>query len=199
MDLNNNDNNNNDNNNENKPRTEKKKKSVHWDWKALEENELEAKLHPVTKPVTEPKTPYTPYEEGDDEYFNKLNEVNAIKNEEDILNNVNKDLEKIENLSKNKFIEVEVFESDGKVKKEYVDNKGEKKEFKDKRKKAYHNEFAEAKKFFDEHIKNEEDDDNISKEKLKTIMDNTLKNKFIGNKLNNDNEKNDNNNNNNEK
>ena len=44
--------------------------------------------------ITEPKTPYTPYEEGDDEYFNKLNEVNKAKPTEDILAQVINTLEK---------------------------------------------------------------------------------------------------------
>ena len=73
----------------------KVRKSVNWDIKNLEENELQNKLHPVTMKITEPKTPYTPYEEGDDEYFNKLNEVNKTKPTEDVLAQVINTLEKI--------------------------------------------------------------------------------------------------------
>lgn len=35
-------------------------KSVVWDWKSLEEQELERKNNPRTK-INEPKTPYMPY------------------------------------------------------------------------------------------------------------------------------------------
>ena len=73
----------------------KTRKSVNWDWKSLEENEIQNKLHPVTMKITEPKTPYTPYEEGDDEYFEKLNAVNATKPTEDVLAKVINTLEKI--------------------------------------------------------------------------------------------------------
>ena len=96
-----------------KEKNKKKRKSVNWDVKNLENNELENKLHPVTMKITEPKTPYTPYEEGDDEYFNKLNEVNKTKPTADVLAQVINTLEK-ENQD-NEFIEVEVVEKDGTI------------------------------------------------------------------------------------
>jgi hypothetical protein len=40
--------------------------------------EKERKLNPKKK-ILEPKTPYLPFEDGDDEYLNKLNEINKIK------------------------------------------------------------------------------------------------------------------------
>lgn len=56
-----------------------KKKNVVWDVQSLEQQELERKLNPVKKKITEPKTPYIPYEEGDDEYLKKLNEINKTQ------------------------------------------------------------------------------------------------------------------------
>jgi hypothetical protein len=52
-------------------------KSVSWDNETLEEQELERKNNPKKK-IDEPKTPYLPYEEGDDEYMRKLNEINKL-------------------------------------------------------------------------------------------------------------------------
>ena len=77
------------------------------------------------------KIPYTPYEEGDDEYFNKLNEVNKTKPTADVLAQVINTLEK-ENQD-NEFIEVEVVEKDGTIVKKLM--KREKKIEKEKEKK----------------------------------------------------------------
>ena len=60
------------------PGDQAKRKSVMWDWKTLEEQELEKKLNPKIK-IDEPKTPYIPYEVGDDEYLQKLNEINKTQ------------------------------------------------------------------------------------------------------------------------
>ena len=154
----------------------KKRKSVNWDVKNLEDNELQNKLHPVTMKITEPKTPYTPYEEGDDEYFNKLNEVNKAKPTEDILAQVINTLEKIPENKEEEYMEIEVIEKDGTVVKKMVKKeKKENKEFQEKKKKAYHNEYAIAKEF----MKNHKDDDN-DEELIKKTMENTLANKYIG-------------------
>jgi hypothetical protein len=51
---------------------------VNWDNQTLEEQEIERKLNPKKK-ILEPKTPYLPFEEGDDEYLKKLNEINRLK------------------------------------------------------------------------------------------------------------------------
>ncbi len=161
----------------------KKKKSVHWDEKTLEQNELENKLYPCTIPITEPKTPYTPYEEGDDEYFNKLNKVNETKPTEDVLDKVinkleNKVIENEEN-KKSKFIQIEVIEADGTTKKELAkDHHKHTEKFIDKRGKAYRNEYAEAKKFLDEHHDIGIDSD--KKDLIEETMENTLTNKFVG-------------------
>ena len=158
-----------------KDKKAKKKKSVNWDVKNLEDNELQNKLHPVTMKITEPKTPYTPYEEGDDEYFNKLNEVNKAKPTEDILAQVINTLEKIPENSED-YMEIEVIEKDGTVVKKMVKkDKKENKEFQEKKKKAYHNEFAIAKEFMKNH-KDEDDEEDL----IKKTMENTLANKYIG-------------------
>ena len=158
-----------------KDKKAKKKKSVNWDVKNLEDNELQNKLHPVTMKITEPKTPYTPYEEGDDEYFNKLNEVNKAKPTEDILAQVINTLEKIPENNED-YMEIEVIEKDGTVVKKMVKkDKKENKEFQEKKKKAYHNEFAIAKEFMKNH-KDEDDEEDL----IKKTMDNTLDNKYIG-------------------
>ena len=159
-----------------KDKKAKKKKSVNWDVKNLEDNELQNKLHPVTMKITEPKTPYTPYEEGDDEYFNKLNEVNKAKPTEDILAQVINTLEKIPENKEEEYMEIEVIEKDGTVVKKMVKKeKKENKEFQEKKKKAYHNEYAIAKEF----MKNHKDDDN-DEDLIKKTMENTLANKYIG-------------------
>ena len=158
-----------------KDKKAKKKKSVNWDVKNLEDNELQNKLHPVTMKITEPKTPYTPYEEGDDEYFNKLNEVNKAKPTEDILAQVINTLEKIPENNED-YMEIEVIEKDGTVVKKMVKkDKKENKEFQEKKKKAYHNEFAKAKEFMMSH----KDEDNEA-DLIKKTMENTLANKYIG-------------------
>ena len=154
----------------------KKRKSVNWDVKNLEDNELQSKLHPVTMKITEPKTPYTPYEEGDDEYFNKLNEVNKAKPTEDVLAQVINTLEKMPEKKEEEYIEIEVIEKDGTtVKKLVKKEKKENKEFEEKKKKAYHNEFAIAKEF----MKNHKDEDN-DEDLIKKTMENTLANKYVG-------------------
>ena len=157
----------------------KPRKSVNWDIKNLEENELQNKLHPVTMKITEPKTPYTPYEEGDDVYFNKLIEVNKTKPTEDILAQVINTLEKIpekKDDDNDEYMEIEVIEKDGTTVKKLVkrENK-ENKEFQEKKKKAYHNEFAKAKEFMLKH-KDEDNDEDL----IKTTMENTLTNKYVG-------------------
>jgi hypothetical protein len=159
-----------------KEKKAKKRKSVNWDIKNLEDNELQSKLHPVTMKITEPKTPYTPYEEGDDEYFNKLNEVNKAKPTEDILAQVINTLEKNPEKNEEEYMEIEVVEKDGTtVKKLVKKEKKENKEFQEKKKKAYHNEFAIAKEFMKNHKDEDEEEDLIKK-----TMENTLANKYVG-------------------
>lgn len=61
----------------NAPKTTRNRR-VNWDHQVLDEQEKERKLNPKKK-ILEPKTPYLPFEDGDDEYLNKLNEINKIK------------------------------------------------------------------------------------------------------------------------
>ena len=129
--------------------------------------------------IDEPKTPYTPYEEGDDDYFNKLNEVNKTKPTEDILAQVNNILEKMPEKKDEEadLIEIEVVEKDGTVVKKLVKNENkEDKEFQEKKKRAYHNEFAKAKEFMMKH----KDEDDAEEELIKKTMENTLANKYVG-------------------
>ena len=129
-------------------------KGIVWDNKTIEEQYLDRKLHPRQK-IDEPKTPYTPYEEGDDEYLEKINEVNKIQPTEDVLNSV--------------FNQLENVKTEGQKEEEFLQ----------KRHKAYANEFTEAKKFFKEHenINNEEEYD---EELIEETINNTLINKFSG-------------------
>jgi hypothetical protein len=62
----------------NAPKTTRNK-SVRWDYKSLEEQEQERIKNPPKKKILEPKTPYLPFDENDDEYLKKLNEINKLK------------------------------------------------------------------------------------------------------------------------
>ena len=165
---------------ENKPKDEepkKKKKSVSWDWKTLEEQELDRKLHPVLMKITEPKTPYTPYE-GEDEYLQQLREINKIHTD-DVLDKVTNELEnkkRKDSEDSEEYLEVEIINGDGTTRKELVKKEHQhKKGFDEKRQMAYKNEFTEAKKYFDAH---KAPDNNL----VQTTLKNTLKNKFVGKK-----------------
>ena len=73
-------------------------------------------------------------------------------------------------------MEIEVIEKDGSVIKKLVKKEAkENKEFQEKKKKAYHNEFAKAKEFMMKH-KDEENDEDL----IKRTMENTLANKYVG-------------------
>ena len=163
----------------------KKKKSVVWDVKTLEEQELDRKLHPVLMKINEPKTPYTPYEEGDDEYLKKLNEVNKIQPTDELLDEVlgklQHQVQRKDSSTSEEYLEVEVVEADGTVKKELVKKeKQHTKDFEQKRHKAYVNEFTQAKKYFQEHNIDLNVEDNNEPTIEDVTINNTLLNKFVG-------------------
>lgn len=152
---------------------DKKKKSVVWDTKTLAEQELDRKLHPVTMKIDEPKTPYIPYE-GDDEYLSKITEVNKLKPTDEVLSSVISKLEGKKLDDDKEYLEVEIVEPDGTIKKELVKkDPSDSKEFLQKRHKAYANEFTEAKNNF----KAEEQENS---ELVEQTINNTLFNKFAG-------------------
>ncbi len=130
----------------------KDRKSIMWDNKTIEEQYEERRLHPRQK-IDEPKTPYIPYEKGDDEYLKKVTEVNKIEGTEDVLNDVINQLKNVKNETQKE------------------------EEFLEKRHKVYANEFKEAQKFREEH---EKDDEKIRNELEEKTINNTLINKFAG-------------------
>jgi hypothetical protein len=127
-------------------------KGIVWDNKTIEEQYEERRLHPRQK-IDEPKTPYIPYEKGDDEYLKKVTEVNKIEGTEDVLNDVINQLKNVKNETQKE------------------------EEFLEKRHKVYANEFKEAQKFREEH---EKDDEKIRNELEEKTINNTLINKFAG-------------------
>ena len=62
----------------NEKKSQKSTKKVEWDVEALASQEKERKLNPKMK-IDEPKTPYIPFEDPDDEYLTKLNQTFKIK------------------------------------------------------------------------------------------------------------------------
>ena len=75
-------------------KNKKKKNTVVWDTKNLEENAEYLRLHPRTMRIEEPKTPYDPYEQGDDLYLEKVRQMFNVKATEDVLNDVSNELMK---------------------------------------------------------------------------------------------------------
>ena len=130
----------------------KDRKSIMWDNKTIEEQYEERRLHPCQK-IDEPKTPYIPYEKGDDEYLKKVTEVNKIEGTEDVLNDVINQLKNVKNETQKE------------------------EEFLEKRHNIYANEFTQAQKFREEHEIDDEKARNALEEKT---INNTLINKFAG-------------------
>lgn len=176
--------------NSNSDKKEKKKNSVVWDTKNLEENAEYLRLNPPTMRIEEPKTPYDPYEKGDDSYLEKVRQMFNVKPTEDVLNDVSNELmkhfdSKGNQKDKDEFVEIEVYENGEVVKKKVSKNHRDNIEFLKKRRVAYGNEYTNAKM----HMENEkeENSNNIKKERelteeeLKEIEldDQTVKNTII--------------------
>lgn len=170
---------------------EKKKNTVVWDTKNLEENAEYLRLHPPTMRIEEPKTPYDPYEQGDDSYLEKVRQMFNVKPTEDVLNDVSNELMKHFDSKGNKkddsneFVEIEVYENGELIKKKVSKNHGENIEFLKKRRVAYGNEYTNAKRMME--TEKEENNNDIKKkrelteEELKEIEldDQTVKNTII--------------------
>ena len=171
-------------------KTSKKKNSVVWDTKNLEENAEYLRLHPPTMRIEEPKTPYDPYEQGDDLYLEKVRQMFNVKATEDVLNDVSNELfkhfdDKGEIKKDNEMVEIEVYEDGKLVKKKVSKNHRDNIEFLKKRRVAYGNEYTNAKKLVDD--ENEDNKNKLNKkrelteEELKEIEldDQTVKNTII--------------------
>ncbi len=174
----------------NADKKEKKKNSVVWDTKNLEENAEYLRLNPPTMRIEEPKTPYDPYEQGDDLYLEKVRQMFNVKPTEDVLKDVSNELMKHFDSQGNKkdneeFVEIEVYENGELVKKKVSKNHRDNIEFLKKRRVAYGNEYTNAKKQMES--ENEGKKNNIkpirdlTEEELKEIEldDQTVKNTII--------------------
>ena len=173
-------------NQEKKP---KKHNKVVWDTKNLEENEEYIRQHPPTMRIEEPKTPYDPYEQGDDTYLEKVRQMFNVKATDDVLNDVTTELIKHFGEKKNEeddddFVDIEVMENGEIIKKKVSKKHKDNIEFLKKRKVAYGNEYVTAKKMMEkEGEENEEKKDKkeLTEEELKEIEldDQTVKNTII--------------------
>ena len=141
---------------------EKKKNTVVWDTKNLEENAEYLRLNPPTMRIEEPKTPYDPYEQGDDSYLEKVRQMFNVKPTEDVLNDVSNELMKHFDSKGNQkeneeFVEIEVYENGNLVKKKVSKSHRDNIEFLKKRRVAYGNEYINAKR----QIESEQIDNNL--------------------------------------
>ena len=175
----------------NSDKKEKKKNTVVWDTKNLEENAEYLRLNPPTMRIEEPKTPYDPYEQGDDSYLEKVRQMFNVKPTEEVLNDVSNELMKHFDSKGNKkdnddeFVEIELYENGELVKKKVSKNHRDNIEFLKKRRVAYGNEYTNAKRQME--IEKEEQHNNnkinreLTEEELKEIEldDQTVKNTII--------------------
>ena len=168
---------------------EKKKNTVVWDTKNLEENAEYLRLNPPTMKIEEPKTPYDPYEQGDDSYLEKVRQMFNVKPTEEVLNDVSNELMKHFNSKGNKkendeYTEIELYENGELVKKKVSKNHRDNIEFLKKRRVAYGNEYTNAKQQMEnekEENKNNKRNRELTEEELKEIEldDQTVRNTII--------------------
>ena len=174
----------------------KNRKNIEWDTQAIEEHKEYFSQHPPTMHIDEPKTPYTPYEEGDNDYLEKVRRMFKVEATEDVLKDVSKELDKLKDKKNNEdeFMNVIIIDKDGNknmkmVSKDHKENI----EFLKKRKIAYENEYIKANEIEKENdekeieIKdNNIDNEEINEERRKEIelddmtLKNTIINKFSG-------------------
>ena len=173
-----------------------KNKNIEWDTQAIEEHKEYFAQHPPTMHIDEPKTPYTPYEEGDNDYLEKVRRMFKVEATEDVLKDVSKELDKLKDKKNNEdeFMNVMIIDKDGNknmkmVSKDHKENI----EFLKKRKIAYENEYIKANEIEKENNKkeieikdNNIDNEEINEERRKEIeldymtLKNTIINKFSG-------------------
>ena len=173
-----------------------KNKNIEWDTQAIEEHKEYFAQHPPTMHIDEPKTPYTPYEEGDNDYLEKVRRMFKVEATEDVLKDVSKELDKLKDKKNNEdeFMNVMIIDKDGNknmkmVSKDHKENI----EFLKKRKIAYENEYIKANEIEKEINKkeieikdNNIDNEEINEERRKEIelddmtLKNTIINKFSG-------------------
>ena len=178
-----------------------KNKNIEWDTQAIEEHKEYFSQHPPTMHIDEPKTPYTPYEEGDNDYLEKVRRMFKVEATEDVLKDVSKELDKLKDKKNNEdeFMNVIIIDKDGNknmkmVSKDHKENI----EFLKKRKIAYENEYIKANEIIKEDDKKEINnniqtikDNNIDKEEMNEerrkeielddmTLKNTIINKFSG-------------------
>ena len=173
-----------------------KNKNIEWDTQAIEEHKEYFSQHPPTMHIDEPKTPYTPYEEGDNDYLEKVRRMFKVEATEDVLKDVSKELDKLKDKKNNEdeFMNVIIIDKDGNknmkiVSKDHKENI----EFLKKRKIAYENEYIKANEIEKEINKkeieikdNNIDNEEINEERRKEIelddmtLKNTIINKFSG-------------------
>ena len=168
---------------------EKKKNCVVWDTKNLEENAEYLRLNPPTMRIEEPKTPYDPYEQGDDSYLEKVRQMFNVKPTEDVLDDVSNELTKYFDSKGNQketgeFVEIEVYENGELVKKKVSKSHKDNIEFLKKRRVAYGNEYTNAKIQMEsekEEKNNPKKERELTEEELKEIEldDQTVKNTII--------------------
>jgi len=161
---------------QNSDKKEKKKNTVVWDTKNLEENAEYLRLNPPTMRIEEPKTPYDPYEQGDDSYLEKVRQMFNVKPTEDVLKDVSNELikhfdSKGNHKDSEEFVEIEVYENGELIKKKVSKEHRDSIEFLKKRRVAYGNEYTNAR----QHMENEKEEKENNKKRNRELTEEELK------------------------